>query len=533
MLAVVPVLLLLLAAFLTWFLALIKVRPGSIWLIIAVMSTAAWGVMLLFGLRAPEPLMINEWLPGPHNFTSLIYSWTPQNWAIGFLVITLLTAVIFSEAKYLDSPDYIRKISGSLYLGAFALLAVMAGSPLSFVVAWSLIDLIEFGVLSVLIGQERSLVSAATSILFRGIGIFLLIFLTSVIPPDDFQTGSVVFTSSIWGVVIFLALFRMGVMPLFQPFQSSPAYQRGIVVILRLVPIATTFAFIQYILAAGQPVRLGGVWFTVTTIAILWGAVSWFAAANELQGRSYFIFTLAGFGLAALLTATPEALPGLAVVLISAGAGLFLYSPRLKKFNPFILIVVLSIFTIPFTPSASLSRLFAGDTPLIFRVLWSVGFAFIVAGWLKHSLKRVEHITPLELWMGLFHSIALYFIALAPWVLVVFFFSQQSQHLHWWPWITIFSLSAAIMGVLLTLRTRFGIVRSKHRNVLEIWKYIFDVIGNILKFNWLSRLFSLLGFVIDRTVNNLVRITEGDGGILWSFLFIALLLSLLLSRQVP
>ena len=247
MLAVVPVLLLLLAAFLTWFLALIKVRPGSIWLIIAVMSTAAWGVLLLFGLRAPEPLMINEWLPGPHNFTSLIYSWTPQNWAIGFLVINLLTAVIFSEAKYLDSPDYIRKISGSLYLGAFALLAVMAGSPLSFVVAWSLIDLIEFGVLSVLIGQERSLVSAATSILFRGIGIFLLIFLTSVIPLDDFQTGSVVFTSSLWGVVIFLALFRMGVLPLFQPFQSSPAYQRGIVTILRLVPIATTFAFIQYI----------------------------------------------------------------------------------------------------------------------------------------------------------------------------------------------------------------------------------------------------------------------------------------------
>jgi len=92
------------------------------------------------------------------------------------MVITLITAVIFSEAKYLDSADYIRKISGSLFLGAFALLAVMAGTPLSFVIAWSLIDLIEFGAFFVSIGEERSLISAATSMLFRGIGIFLLLF---------------------------------------------------------------------------------------------------------------------------------------------------------------------------------------------------------------------------------------------------------------------------------------------------------------------------------------------------------------------
>jgi len=37
-----------------------------------------------------------------------------------------------------------------------------------------------------------------------------------------------------------------------------------------------------------------------------------------------------------------------------------------------------------------------------------------VAGWFKHSLKRIEDTTRLEPWMFLFHSIALYFIALAP-----------------------------------------------------------------------------------------------------------------------
>jgi len=63
MLAVAPVLLLLLAAILTWFLALIKLRPGSIWLITALMTTAAWGVTLVLGVTSPEPLIISDWLP--------------------------------------------------------------------------------------------------------------------------------------------------------------------------------------------------------------------------------------------------------------------------------------------------------------------------------------------------------------------------------------------------------------------------------------------------------------------------------------
>lgn len=533
MLAVAPVLLLLLAALLTWLLALIKLRPGSIWLITAVMSTAALGLTLVIGVISPEPLIISDWLPGPHNFTSLIFSWHAQNWAIGFLIITLLTAVIFSEAKHLDSPDYIRKISGSLYLSAFALLAVMAGSPLSFVVAWSLIDLIEFGVLSVLMGQERSLISAATSILFRGIGIFLLLFLTSVISATDFQTGLVVFTPTLWGIVVLLVLFRTGILPLFQPFQKSPAYQRGIVTILRLIPLATTFAFIQYILSIGQPVQVSGVWLIIITIAILWGALSWFSAKNELMGRSYFLFAMAGFGLAALLTAIPDALPGLAFILISAGAGLFLYSPRLKKINPFIVIMILSFFSIPFTPSAPLSKLFTGDSPFVIRLLWCVGFSFLVAGWFKHSLKRVDDTTQPEPWMLLFHSAALYFIALAPWALVLVFLPQQNLYISWWPCITILVLSALIVGIMFLLRSRFGFVRSQHRNIVEIGERTTSIIGGFLKFNWLSRIFASLGFVIDRIVNNLARVMEGDGGILWSFLFIALLLSLLLTRQLP
>jgi len=533
MLAVAPVLLLLLAAILTWFLALIKLRPGSIWLITALMTTAAWGVTLVLGVISPEPLIISDWLPRPHNFTGLVFSWHAQNWAIGFMVITLITAIIFSEAKYLDSADYIRKISGSLFLGAFALLAVMAGTPLSFVIAWSLIDLIEFGAFFVSIGEERSLISAATSMLFRGIGIFLLLFLTSVIPANVFQSNKVVFTTPLWVMIIFMVLFRTGILPLFQPFQKSPAYQRGIVTILRLVPLASTFAFIQYILSIGQPVQLSGVWLIVITIAILWGAVSWFAAKNELLGRSYFLFAMAGFGLAALLTATPDALPALAAILISAGAGLFLYSPRLKRINPFLIIVGLSLLTIPFTPSASLSSLFVGDSPFMIRLLWCIGFSFLVAGWFKHSLKRIEDTTQLEPWMFLFHSIALYFIALAPWVLVVVFLPQQNQFLLWWPWITILVLSALIVGIPFAFRSRFGVVRSQHRNIVEIGERITGIMVSFLKFNWLSRILASLGFVIDRIVNSLARVMEGDGGILWSFLFIALLLSLLFTRQMP
>jgi hypothetical protein len=195
MLAVIPVLLLIIAVLLIWVLAVIKQRPGTIWLVAAVMVSITWISTVVVGVINPQPIVINNWLPEPFNFTNLVLSSSPHNWVFGFLLVSLLVAVVFSEAKYLDTPDYVRKIISSILLTAFAMLAVMAGSLLTFVICWALIDLIEFGVLAVLMGQPRTLLTSGTSILFRLVGLILLIMVISLTPAEHLAADVVGYES--------------------------------------------------------------------------------------------------------------------------------------------------------------------------------------------------------------------------------------------------------------------------------------------------------------------------------------------------
>lgn len=535
MLAVIPVLLLIGTVLLIWILGIFKQRPGTIWLIAAVMVSIAWGSTILVGVLKPQPIDINQWLPEPFNFTNLVFSSSPHNWGFSFLVVSLLVAVIFSEAKYLDTPDYIRKISSSILLTAVAMLSVMAGSLLTFVLCWALIDLIEFGVLAVLMGHPRTHITAVSSILFRVVGLFLLILLISITPSEQLAANAIEFnaTSSVWGLVILLVLFRTGTLPLFQPFVQAPGYQRGVVTILRAIPLLITYAFIHYIVDAGGVGNTPDFWLVIVTVAVLWGGLSWFSAVDELHGRPYFLFTLSSLGVMVLMTGQIDALPGLAVMLVIGGAGLFLYSPRLKKLNPFILILVAGILSFPFTPSAPIVHLFDGQESLVIKGFWTLGLALIVAGMIKHSLTRVKHTGPVESWMLLFHTAALYFISISPWVMVALLWDRQTQNLNWWPGISVAVFCGLILAVFLMLRSRTRFIRIHHKGIGSSLEMLTTALGNLFKFNWLSRIFSSIGFVISKIVNLLARVMEGDGGILWSFLFIVLLLSLLLLRQAP
>ncbi len=533
MLSLVPVLILLVAVVAILVLGLIKFRVGTIWLVGALLSFGAWLSMLPIAFIKPAQVEIANWLPDPFGFQSLVFFYTPQQWIIGFLLLSLLVAVIFSEAKYLDTPNYLLRLSGSMLLTAFGLLAIVSRSILAFVLTWALIDLVEFGVIAVLIGRPRSHGSAATSVLFRAIGILLLVIFISVAPVDS-ATGSFQSLSpQLWWLLIFLVLFRMGTLPLYQPYIDAPVYQRGIISLIRTLPMMTTFAFIAYISSAATPLINTGFIYGILTIAIVYASIAWFSATNEIKGRPHWIFAMAGFGLAALLTGEIDSITGITVVLVAGGSGLFLYSPRMRRINPFIALLVAGLLIIPYTPSATLSGLFFSSAPLFVRVSWIISYAILVAGIIKHAMSRAEKAENLEPWMLLFHTIALYFTALAPWLIVGIFFRNQADSVNWWPWITTLTLVIIFLGAYVLLSRRIIFFRHRHGRVFGSIEMMVKILGDLLRFTWVDKLLSSIGFLIDKGVRLFARVVEGDGGVLWSFLFIVLLLSLLLVRQAP
>lgn len=529
----VPVVLLLLAVLAILILGLLKLRIGTIWLVAAVASFGAWISIILIVIFKPASVIISNWLPEPFAFHSLILSSSPQQWGIGFLLVSLLVAVVFSEAKYLATPDYFLRLTGAMLLTAFGLLAIFSRSLLAFVLTWSLVDLVEFGVIAVLIGRPKSHQSATISVLFRALGILLLILLVSYAPPDPSTGVPTMLTNRTWWLLILLVLFRMGTIPQYQPYIDTPVYQRGLISLIRSLPILTTFSFVAFMAPVGLPVIRTGFIFTLLTVAILYASIAWFSAMDEIKGRPHWLFAMAGYGLATLLTGEIDALTGLAVVLITGGSGLFLYSPRLKRINPFIVLLLMSLLTIPYTPSAGLSRLFSSSAAMSFRIVWVVSYAILVAGIIKHALKRAVKISDSEPWMLLFHTIALYFIALAPWVIILVFLGNQPDFINWWPWITILALSSALVFVYFIFIRKVKNICNRYGQGFRVLESIVHWAGGFLRFAWLGKFISSIGYLIDKAVRLFARVLEGDGGFLWSFLFIVLLLSLLLTRPVP
>ncbi|HRS74664.1 MAG TPA: hypothetical protein P5282_06965, partial [Anaerolineaceae bacterium] len=62
---------------------------------------------------------------------------------------------------------------------------------------------------------------------------------------------------------------------------------------------------------------------------------------------------------------------------------------------------------------------------------------------------------------------------------------------------------------------------------------ILKIVDQIFSLTWLMKLFTAIGSILSSAVNIFVRVLEGDGGVLWSFLFLVLLVSLMITRQVP
>jgi hypothetical protein len=533
MVALIPVIVLVLGALLIQLFGRRNMRPGTSWLVASISALTAWIALIPIGILLPDGLTIDHWIPESFQYASIAFKFTPQNWMLGFLISSLALAVIFSEAKNLSSTGYINRLSSSLFLTGLGILAIAAGSELTFLLVWALIDLVEFGVLSVIIGRQKSLPSAAASISIRFIGILMLLILIILGSSGDQGMRGADLTPAMGWLLVLLIVARMGILPLFQPYAEDPIYQRGLITIIRALPLITSFAFMFFISRSESLAVKTGLIFFVLTVTLIYGAVSWVNASNELKGRPYWNLSIAAMGLLVFLTDRTSALTGLAILQIATGSALFLYSPRFKKPLPFLFLLILGLLPFPFNPASTITTFFTAERVNLVTIIWLVAYVLLLCGVIKHSLRKDESSIPIEPWMGLFHAIALFLLVLAPLMVVLLQFQTLQLRPALWSWLTIIGLVILLSLFTLHFVHLGSYVQSRFARTKKVFTTSMHYLEVVLNLSWLGKLISSLGFIVEKIVHLLSRVLEGEGGILWSFLFIILFLSLIFSRQVP
>ena len=218
------------------------------WLIALVGSLAAWLLVLLARPRPAYVVSLVNWRPVTYFPDSPIILVDSISWPFALALATLVLAVIITVPIRQQGINW-HAWASSLALVGFGLLAVLAGNPLTLMLAWAALDILEIFILLVQVRESKVLVQTLTAFT-PGIGGLGLLLWADVAAraagnPLTFIGDSASVVPMNLSLFLLIALgLRLGVLPLHLPYFREPPMRRGLGTSLRLVPAAASLVLL-------------------------------------------------------------------------------------------------------------------------------------------------------------------------------------------------------------------------------------------------------------------------------------------------
>lgn len=528
MIILLPIGLLLIASLVIFILDLTRPKFGISWLMASATCIITWLTIFILRLRLPTELDILSWNATEFNFVgrlSLLLDY--DSWPYALALITITLAVILSDAARTRYDSTPRAWSASLFIAALGLLAIQSGTSLTMMMAWVLVDAMELIYLLRLQDSSQFQLRMITSYGVRTASI-LSLFLGTMrgwAVVGDFNLTQI--PNSAGFFFLLAAGLRLGVFPFNLPFLREPALRRGTGNIIRLTPVAASLSllarlpadFLQPDLVRWMPLFLG-----LLAFAALYAAAQWLAAADEIEGRPYWIVAWASFALASVLNGAPRASLAWGMALILPGSLLFLYYPRVQRMNFLLFFGLIGILGLPYTPAASGWAGLAVNGVAIWTVFFVIAHGLMVLGYLERAFQPGGEAGALESWARIVFPFGLILIIQAMIALGLIGWPGAFTPGVWW-----LSLSSNLLILIaVILIRRFGATPPYFQlpassSLKKAVDKIFPRLEPIFRLEWLYRVGWRIYYLFGRVLKVFSAILEGEGGILWTVLLLVLL----------
>jgi hypothetical protein len=438
-----------------------------------------------------------------------------QSWALVMVLATLGLAVILTEVGRAAELDW-SAWAGGLALAGLGMLAVLAGNPLTLLLAWTLLDLVELLIMLRAISQSavRERVVLAFSVRVGG---SLLVVLAALVA----QAWRVVlgFEAIPVQAGIFLVLgagLRLGVLPLQVPLLEEAGLRRGLGTLLRLVPVTATLILLARLGVVGLEPQLESYVLAVAGFSALYGGAAWLRAGNELEGRPFWILGMAALALGAAVRGQQAASMAWGLALVWGGSTLFLASTRRVWMAPLGALGLLGLTGLPYTPTWAGGGLYASRfNPLL--GLFLLGQILLVLGFARHALRLTPPLADAERWVRFIYPLGLALLVGTAWVMGGMGKAGSGQT----PWLPgVITLTGILVGV---AAHRLGWMGVRAPRWVE--GFLVRLLA-FFSFNWLYRVLWGLYHTLRKVAGFLSAVLEGEGGILWALLLLVLLVSI-------
>jgi hypothetical protein len=509
MLLILPIFILFLSAVIMLVIRLLRADFAYHWLIATIGAFVAVPMVLIIATQLPQTDTLISWKPETLFPSSLILTADRISWPYAVGLIVLVLAMMLTEVARATESMWSAWAAG-LLLGSLGVIAVFAGNPLTLLLAWMAIDLIE---LLILLAQSipnpigaRVVVAFSSRLLGSGLLMAAILFTSSV--GLDWTFNNVSATAA---VILLVAVgMRLGVLPAYMPMIKESASRRGLGSILHLVPAASCLVLLNRIAFVMESSALVTLLQIIVGLMAIYAGVVWMFASDELDGAPAWILGMSSLSAAAAMFAQPIASQAWGMAVLLPGALIFYTSALERRMTWLLLLGLLGISALPFTPAWNGALMYAPPYNIV-MVVFIITQVIFMFGYVRHAWRAREGLAGVERWVWLIYPLGLAILPLLHffygwWTFIGFDNLLPSS---WWLGVVAVLLTALLVGI-----TRFGPKISLERVA---------VLETLLSMQWLYR----LGWAIFRALESVVQfsttILEGEGGLLWAFLMLVAL----------
>ncbi len=523
----IPLLLPVAAALVIFTLERFRPNFGLAWLIAMLTSAIDWALLLVLQLRKPAPLQIADWLPFATQMDDrLLLQVDGVSWPLAFSLAALLLAVILTAPVRLGKKSYPIAWASNLFILGMGLAGVLSGNLLTLLLVWSLIDVVELGIMLRTVHEPRLNAQVVVAFMARVTGsiVALSAFIVGVNQNPGSEASAFPQASAL---LLVAAGLRLGVLPLNLPYQQEIQMRRGVGTLLRTVSAATSLV----LLARLSPTQMPTGWMNFllfgTAVGTLYAAGMWAGAANELSGRPYWVVALAGMAIGCVLNGSPLTSLIWSTAMILYGGVLFLYSARARFSVILPILAALAMSGLPFTPTAFGWPGLLGDALSLFDLALILSAALLIFGMIRHALTTGDALKNMQGWIQVAYPLGLVLLIGSGWLMILLGPAGFLTIGRFPASLAVVLLSVGMITILL-FQPKLAYLKERLAWMDTLLSAVVKWIVSFFSFHWLYSILQNFMDLLRRLIISLSLVLEGEGGVLWALVLLALLLTLLM-----